>query len=171
MFYSICYCTCKESDVNWDTRPCSFLLSPFVYVYRYNSLPQTYQIQIQFKFKLPRGKHGSSTPLELSRVSLSLAVLSYAEHISLTTSSSLPSEVTLTISRSTESSELPSTLSNIKECSDGGHSSCRSLDDTDRYAHELLGDGSDNELSKTNELSKRMIRVKPRKGCSDETGQ
>ena len=65
----------------------------------------------------------------------------------------LPSEIKLAISKSGEDSTTPSTLSHVKESSDIGDWGTCSFDETERYAHELLGDWG--ELSITKELWKR----------------
>jgi hypothetical protein len=53
---------------------------------------------------------------------------------------SLPSEITLAMSKSGEDSATPSTLSHVNESADIGDCGTCSFDETERYAQELLGD-------------------------------
>jgi hypothetical protein len=59
----------------------------------------------------------------------------------------------LAISKSGDASTTPSTFSHVKESADIGDCGTCPFDETERYAHELLGDCG--ELSITKELLKR----------------
>ena len=65
---------------------------------------------------------------------------------------SLPSEITLAMSKSGEDSATPSTLSHVNESADIGDCGTCSFDETERYAQELLGEWG--EFSITKELLK-----------------